>query len=162
MADRVEQCEQLQRALAPAEQGRRQHDPGSGMSVLPAVLADSGHVALDVAGLERAAIKRRREQQDHLIRIADQTILHRRHCLTRPLRVGGSGDDRPRLGDRIDLTLLVLRRAERSAVVEVCPPVPAAVPGVLLQRSPQRLRSLQAPGRARSVPAPLGQACKPS
>jgi hypothetical protein len=77
MADRVEQCEQLQRALTPAEQRGRKHDPGRGMSVLPAVFADAGHVALDVAGLERAAIERWREQQDHLIRIAHQTILHR-------------------------------------------------------------------------------------
>ena len=66
--------------------------------------------------------------------VADQTLLDRGHRLPGPLRVGGAGDHRPGLGDRVDLALVVLRRAERSAVVEVGPPVPAAVPGVFLQR----------------------------
>src|SRR5687768_1120746 len=74
VADRVEQGEQLQRPLAAALEGCRQHHPRRGVRVLPAVLADAWHIALDVAGLERAAIERGREQQDHLLPIADQTI----------------------------------------------------------------------------------------
>ena len=154
----LSRAEQLQRPLALAQQRRRQHHPCGGVRVLPAVLADARHVALDVAGLQRSAIERWREQQDHLIRIADQTILDRRHRLAGPLRIAGAGDHRPRLGDRIDLALVVLRRAERSAIIEVRPTVPAAVPGVLLQCSPQRLGSLPAPGRPRGVAALLGQA----
>ena len=53
--DHLEQCE---RALAPAERRDRAHGPGRGVRVLPAVLADTGHVALDVAGRRVAACRR--------------------------------------------------------------------------------------------------------
>src|SRR5205823_7962559 len=42
---RVEQVEQFPRASAVAEQRRGLDDPGGGVGILPAVLADAGHVA---------------------------------------------------------------------------------------------------------------------
>ena len=102
------------------------------MRVLAAVLADARHVALDVAGLQRArdrtagrragsACPSRRTRRSSTAAIA---------CAAR------SGSPAPEItahacGDRVDLALVVLRRAERRAVVEVGPAVPAAVPGVL-------------------------------
>src|SRR5439155_21968255 len=46
-----------------------------------------------------------------------------------------AGEHRPRLRGRIDLTLVVLRRAQRGAVVIVAAPVPFAVPRQLELRS---------------------------
>ena len=43
----------------------------------------------------------------------------------------GAGQHRPGLRDRVDLALVVLRRAQRRAVVVVAAPVPLAVPGLL-------------------------------
>src|SRR5204862_4303545 len=74
---RVDEVEQLDRAPAPALKGRRAHDPGRGVRVLPAVLADARDVALDVAGVQVAAVERGREQQDEPV--ADQVFVHGLH-----------------------------------------------------------------------------------
>ena len=50
--------------VAVAERGEGDHRPDGGMRVLAAVLADARRVALDVAGVERRAVERRREEQD--------------------------------------------------------------------------------------------------
>src|SRR5207302_9177495 len=125
--------------------------------VLAAVLADAWHVALDVTRLKYPPVEGRVEELDELAVGAHQTPFDRGQGLSRALRVGGTGDHRPGLREGVDLALVVLGRAERGAVVEVGAAVPAAVPGVLLQRGPQRLGPLPAPGRTRRVANPVGQ-----
>ena len=124
------------------------------MRVLPAVLAHAGRVALDVPGLLRRAIERRREQQHDLRPSPDEVRADRVHRAVREPRRGRAGEHRPGLGDRVDRALVALRRAERRAVVVVPAPVPLAVPGPLQRATrggPPR-RGSGRPGRALRAP----------
>ena len=103
------------------------------MGVLAAVLAHAGHVALDVAGILRARVEGRREQQDQAVVRPHQMLLERPHRRARAARVAHARDHRPGLGDRVDRALVVRRRAERRPVVEVGATVPGAVPGLLVR-----------------------------
>ena len=60
----------------------------------------------------------------------------------------------------VDLALIVLGGSQRSAVVEICPAVPRAVPGVRLQSDTQLLGSLPAPIGIVGLAAPLSHFCK--
>src|SRR6185369_1051722 len=55
-------------------------------------------------------------------------------------RLARGGQHRPALRDGVDLAFLVVRRAERCAVVEVSAPVPFAVPAVALDALAQLRR----------------------
>ncbi len=89
MVDRVEHVPQFQRAVAAALQGHGQHDPGSRVGVLAAVLADAWHVPLDVARLQRSSIEGRVEELNQLALGAHQSLLDRGHRPLGPRRVGG-------------------------------------------------------------------------
>src|SRR6185503_10464188 len=66
----------------------------------------------------------------------------RRHRLLGVRARCGTGDDGPRLRDRVDLALLARRRAERRAVVVVGTAIPGAVPAGAFERLPQ-LRTMR-------------------
>jgi hypothetical protein len=99
---------------------------------LSSVLADNGRGSLDVSGIERGLIERRREEEDESIITPDEVSIHRRHGLGSARRIRGRRDHRPRLCDRIDAAFAACCRAERCAVIEVATPVPVAIPGVAL------------------------------
>src|SRR3954465_8668281 len=98
------------------------------MGVLPAVFADTRKISLDVAGIMRGAIEGRPEQQNHLCLPPQELPSYRFHGLSRPPRLSPRRQDGPRLRQRIDLALLVLRGPEWCAVVEVGATIPSAVP----------------------------------
>ena len=146
---RVQHVEELGRLVAAPEPGERHHHPRGRVRVLAAVLAHAGRVALDVPGVLRGAIERRREQHDHLRPAPHEVGADRVHRAVREARRRRAGEHRPRLGDRVDLALVALRRAERRAVVVVAAPVPLAVPGFARARTrggPPR-RGSDRPGR---------------
>jgi hypothetical protein len=75
--------------------------------------------------------------------------------------VGRAGDNAPRLRDRINAALLVLRGAERRAVVEVGAAVPVAVPRLRFERLFE-LRQMRAVGCDEQAPVLPQPRQKPS
>ena len=71
--------------------------------------------------------------------VVDEMARGRLHRAPRAIGLRRAGQHRPRLGDEVDPALRVRLRAERSAVVEVCAPIPLAVPAVRVQRAAQLL-----------------------
>src|SRR5205085_4681494 len=126
--DRVEEREQLARAVAVAQKRVSDQDPQRGVRILSAVLAHTRHVAFDVAGIEHAPVERRREEDDEAVAAPDEILINCGHRALHAMRVSRAGDDAPALRNRINAALFVLRRAERRAVVEVSAPIPVAVP----------------------------------
>ena len=117
------------------------------MRVLSAVLADAGRIALDIAGIVRSVIERRREQQHEAVVALDEVLVNGRHRGRGAAGLGGAGDHAPRLRDRVDAAFDAAGRAERRAVVEVAAPIPVAVPSVPLERRRERGR-VTPPGRS--------------
>ena len=74
MVDRVDEVPQFHGAIAAALQRRRQRDPGGGVGVLTAVLADARHISFDVAGLKGALVERWVEQLDQLVADTHQSF----------------------------------------------------------------------------------------
>jgi hypothetical protein len=62
---------------------------------LATILADTGRIALDVAGIERRLVERWREQQDDSRLGLDKLRLHGRHGERRPRRIAGARDHAP-------------------------------------------------------------------
>ena len=58
--------------------------------------------------------------------------------------ITATGYDRPALADGIDLAFVIFCRAQRRAIVEPGPPIPAAVPGIGLDIVTQQFRLLAA------------------
>ena len=139
VVDGVQQREQLAGTIAVAERGERHDRPDGRVRVLTAVLADARRIALHVARIPRGADEGRGEQQDDRLLPVHQIFFDRVHGARGAVRVGRPGEDGPRLRDRVDTALRVLGRAQRSAVVEVRPPIPVAVPAGGLQRPPERI-----------------------
>src|SRR5512141_2069325 len=104
------------------------------MCVLRSILPDSRQISLDVAGIMRAAIKRRREQHDEPCIFAHEPPVKRLHCGPAALWIAGLRDHAPALRDRIDLTLCIHVRAEWCAVVVVCAAIPFSIPRRFLDR----------------------------
>ncbi len=157
VVDRVEQLEQRGRAVAAAGRRHRLDDPDGGVRVLPAVLAHPRQVALDVAGVVRRAVERRREQADEAVARRDQLPLHGVERRGGPRRRGGARDDGPRLRQGVDAALLAGVGAERRAVVVPAAQVPAAVPGVRLERRAVGVARRAVAGGPAGVAAPLAQ-----
>ena len=127
------------------------------MRVLAAVLAHAGDVALDVAGVLRHVVERRREQRDEAVFSANELLLDRVERGRGALGVASARDGRPRLRDRVDAALLGVVRAERRAVVEVGAAVPRAVPAVLLDGGGEPLRPRAVVGGEVGVAARLAR-----
>ncbi|MCY1245438.1 hypothetical protein D9M72_585900 [compost metagenome] len=75
MVDRVEQREQFDGLVGLAEPGKCEDCPHCCMAVLPAVLAQAGRVALDVAGVKGALVEGRRKQQRKPVLTAHQILV---------------------------------------------------------------------------------------
>src|SRR5919112_1573903 len=126
------------------------------MRVLPAILADARHVALDVARVQLARVERWREEQDQPVAAANEELLNGGHRAGCPRRIGCARDDAPRLGDRVDAALAVDAGAERRPVVEERPAVPVAIPAMALERPSERLHVAPPALEMGSVAASLG------
>ena len=59
VVDRIEHVKELDRLVAAAQRRDGHQDPDGGMGVLPAVLAHSGRIAADVAGVLARQVERR-------------------------------------------------------------------------------------------------------
>src|ERR1019366_10161750 len=101
------------------------------VGVLATVFADSRWVPLEVAGVERGLVECRGENEMDAELATHELLFHRCHRL--PLAVGArqTGHHAPGLGDRINATFVVGRRAEGCAVVEIRATIPLTVPAVL-------------------------------
>ena len=129
------------------------------VGVLAAVLADARQVALDVAGVHRLGVERRREQEDQPSLAVDQPGVRRTPS------PGGRDRGRPRRRARPTTAAsesiwqaALLGRAQRGAVVEVGAAIPVAVPGVGLAGGGQLAR----PAGAGRRPAPSRRAPRPA
>ena len=133
MVDRVEQLEQLSGLVAVP--GRRRPSPTTTAAWVywPPFFADARRVAFDIARIERRAVKGRREQQ------SARSSSSRISCASTAAMAQGRAPDLPRRRSRPTIArwnrcgTLARGRAERRAVVEIGPPVPIAVPGLLLE-----------------------------
>ena len=124
------------------------------MGVLAAILANAGRIALDVAGIERGLVERRREQQRQPVAAAHEVAVER------PPSPAPRAPDRRRPEMHAqDCAMESMRhslarcRAERRAVVEVAAAIPVAVPAVALERvAAARRRAPATRRRARGSP----------
>ena len=128
VVDGIDHVEQFHRLVAHAEPRQGENHPGDRVCILTAVLADTGHIAFDVAGIVRHPIEWRREQQHHLGVAPHEMRTHRVQCPLGARGLRGARQDGPRLRQRIELAFVVLHRPERRPVVEVGATVPVAVP----------------------------------
>ena len=87
VVDGVEQRKQPARRIAIAQPGMGQHRPHRGMAVLTAILAQTGRIALDIAGVQRRAVEGRGEQQCKPRIGTDQMLRYRCHGAARPIRL---------------------------------------------------------------------------
>ena len=131
--DGIEQRKQLARAIAVPEQRKCQRRPHRRVGVLPAILAQTRRVGLDIARIVCGAVEGRREQLHQPVAAADQLRVDRRHRAQRALAGSrGAGYHGPGLSDGVDAALIARDRSQRGAVVEIAAPVPIPVPGFAL------------------------------
>ena len=95
VVDGVDHVEQLHRRVTTADAPQRDHRPQRRMRVLPAVFANPGQVALDVAGVVRHPIERRREQEHELGIAPDEMGVHGVHRAFRAARLRDLRKNRP-------------------------------------------------------------------
>ena len=95
MVERVEHVEELHRFIPAAQPGHGYDDPQSGVRVLAAVLAQTGWIALDVAGILRRLIEWRCEQQQDPGAAPDQVRADRVHRALREAHGRSPGKHRP-------------------------------------------------------------------
>src|SRR5580704_9988677 len=119
------------------------------MSILAAVFANAWRISLDVSGIVRCPIEGWGEEQNEAVFSAHQLLVHRRHGACAAAGIGGAREHTPGLSDRVNTAFTALGRAERSAVVEITAPIPAAVPPLSLQGTPQA-NSVLAPNHGAS------------
>ena len=82
---------------------------------------------------------------------ANQTRIHRGHRGARARAVARAGKNRPALRDGVDLTLGIVDRTERRAVIEVGAAIPLAIPRIVLNPLVQLHRLQLAAVRERRV-----------
>ena len=136
--DRVQQRKQLSSLISVAKHRKRDHRPDGAMSILTAVFSNAGRIPLDVSEVERCAIKGRCEEQGQPVIAMDKLPVYRRHRYCGAPSFRGPGEHSPRLCDRINSTLGARLSTERSSIVEIRSPVPAAIPTVPLERLRER------------------------
>jgi hypothetical protein len=129
--DRIEEREEIRGLGAVPEDGLRNHGPSGGVRVLAAVFPDTRRIPLDVTRIVRDVIERRREEQDETRVMLNELAVHVDHGARRAIAVGGSGNHTPRLCDGVDAAFGARGRSQRRSVIEVAPPIPVAVPGLL-------------------------------
>ncbi|MNP38386.1 hypothetical protein D3C76_1318940 [compost metagenome] len=91
LANRIDQAQQLP-GLGPVAQAREGHaGPHRSVAVLPAVLAHTRYIPLDIARLERAIVEGRIQQLHNADIAAYQVTVHGAHGHTAALHRGGLG-----------------------------------------------------------------------
>src|SRR6516162_952749 len=113
-----------------AFQRKRSHGPNRAVRILTAVLPYTGHVAFDIAGMQRCLVKWRIKQLNQFCFSSDQTSVHGFHRLARALGITGPADDGPALRQRIDLAFRVEMRTQGLAIIEIGAAIPITVPSV--------------------------------
>src|SRR5437667_3202309 len=98
--DRVHEGEELGRFVAITLCGERNDRPDRRVGVLPAIFPDAGRRALDVAGLQRRAVERRREKEYEAVPSTYEGCITRRHGLLSPRRGRAAWEQRSRFGAR--------------------------------------------------------------
>jgi hypothetical protein len=93
--DGVEHREQLDRAVAVAERGERDHGPDGSVRVLPAVLAHARRITLDVSRIGAAAVEGRSEQHDEPVPAAHEVSIDGVHGRAGPGWISAARDHGP-------------------------------------------------------------------
>ena len=155
VVDRVQEREELARAIAVTERRERDDGPDRAVRVLPAVLADSRRVPLDVAGVERRLVEGRGEEEDEPVAAPHEVLVHGRHRASRAGRVRRRPRSRPRTARSSRSGTPRRGRSERRPVVEEGAPIPVAVPASRLDRGFQRSTCSRQRGARSVVSAPL-------
>src|ERR1041384_5868171 len=101
------------------------------MGVLPAILPHSWRITFDVTRVEPRLIEGRIKELNEIGTAADEALVDSAHGLAGPVRVAGTPDHGPALGQGIDLALRIGARAKWIAVVEIGTEIPIPVPSVL-------------------------------
>ena len=158
MVERIDHAQQFPGAFAIAELGECHRRPDCCVGVLAAVLAHTGYIATDVAGIVHGRVEWRIEQLDQLRIASHQMCVERGHRLACAVGIAGAGKYRPALRDRIDVAFVALRRTQRRAVVEPRAPIPGAVPAVLFEALAQLFGRIHAMIGERGVGARAGNA----
>ena len=128
----VEQIIEVERPIAIAESGRREHGPERSVGVLRSVFANARQISLDVSRIVLGVVEGRSQQENHPVVFPHEPLAHGPHRNARPFRLAGTGEHGPALRDRVDLTFYLACRTERAAVVEIGTAVPRSVPAVAL------------------------------
>src|SRR5208337_3840103 len=146
VVDGVDECIELARPVAIAQQCECKCRPQCRVGVLAAVFAKPRWIRLDIARVVRGAVEGRREQPHQSIAPADELGIDRRHGAGGAFGIAAARYDRPGLSDGINAALFARRRTQGSAVVEVAAPIPLTVPGLALDRLLE-VRGMPAPQR---------------
>src|SRR5712692_1438411 len=131
--DWIQHAEQLGRFVAVTKGSECNHRPDCGMRVLPAVFTDARRITLDITGVERRAIERRREQEDKSFGPKDQLAIDGRHGPGGSPALCGPAQHSPGLSNRVNPALGIRCRAKRRAVIEISAAIPFAVPTITLE-----------------------------
>ena len=123
--------------------GESQAQPSGSVAVLPAILAQSGRIGANIAGIAWPLVEWRPEQPYQTGILVDQFRPGGIERCFHTVRIGPS-ERRPRLRDGIDPAFPFAGRPERVAIVVVGAAIPVTVPARLL-RPPDQRRSLFRP-----------------
>ena len=107
------------------------------MSILTAILSNSGRVTLNIPRIQRGSIERWCKEQGEAIFLGDQLAIDRHHRTCSPLSIAGTRYSSPGLGDGIDPAFRADRRSQWRSVVEPAAPVPLSVPCLAVERRAQ-------------------------
>ena len=134
MVDRIEHAKQVDCFVTIPLLGKCVDGPHSGVTILSAILAQTGGIALDVSGIARSLVKWRPKKPGDTLFGVDQMSLQRHHGCGGPRRVSYAREDRPGLSNGVNLAFLAALRAKPGTVIEGRAAIPGAIPGVALER----------------------------
>src|SRR5258705_13272256 len=142
MVHRIEEREEFTGALAIAQHGKSDQGPERRVTILSPILAHARHVAFDVANIQLAFVEWWCKENYQPVAALNQILFYCCHRALRSITFSRTGNDRPRLHNRVDATFIVLHGTKRSAVIEVGPAIPVAVPTFFRQGLLQLLQML--------------------
>src|SRR5205085_6720472 len=110
VVDRIQERKQFASAVAIAKMSVSDQGPERSVRVLSSVLAHARNISFDVAGIERALIKWRREKNHESVASPDKIFFDSRHCTRGAMPLSRAGDNAPGLHNRINAALFILSR----------------------------------------------------
>src|SRR5689334_18082192 len=99
MRNGIQELKQLRSTVTLAQRSETPGDPGRSMGILSAVFSNPRQVPFDVTGIASCLVEGRRKQQYQLVIALDKSPVDRIHRFNCPLKIGGTREDSPRLGD---------------------------------------------------------------